>query len=124
VESHYSARSDGETRRSSCDRRVSVYIDCTYLDRLGWEIALHGSYTSAQNPERFGAEKSRIEAAADTELVGNRQHYWRLSRPETWRHLANAGIRYDTSLGDSKEIRSQHGHELVQPLDDDFVVFP
>lgn len=94
------------------------------LDNLGWEIGLHGSYTSSRNPERFEYEKDRIEAVVDTRIVGNRQHHWRLSRPDTWEHLRDAGIRYDTSLGDSNEIEFPQGYELLRPFDDEFVVFP
>ncbi|QLD87207.1 hypothetical protein HWV23_16250 [Natronomonas halophila] len=94
------------------------------LDAFGWEIGLHGSYTSSENPERFEYEKDRIESVVDTEIIGNRQHYWNLSRPETWRHLSKAGIKYDTSLGSSTDIDFQHGYDLVRPFDDEFVVFP
>ncbi|MFW6384748.1 MAG: hypothetical protein ACOCY7_01295 [Halodesulfurarchaeum sp.] len=94
------------------------------LDEFGWEIGLHGSYTSSDDPERFAYEKNRIESAAETEIIGNRQHWWRLSRPDTWRHLHEAGIKYDTSLGDSNGVEFEHGYELVRPFDDEFVVFP
>lgn len=94
------------------------------LDSLGWEIALHGSYTSSENPERFSYEKERIESAIGTEIIGNRQHYWRISKPDTWKHLRDVGIKYDTSLGSSTEIDFQHGYELIRPFNDEFVVFP
>ena len=94
------------------------------LNELGWEIGLHGSYTSSENPERFAREKARIEDVADTEIVGNRQHYWNCSQPTTWRHLRDAGIGYDTSLGSSTKTDFEHGYELLRPFDDEFVVFP
>lgn len=94
------------------------------LDDLGWEIALQGSYTSSENPERFAYEKNRIESTIDTEIIGNRQHYWRLSQPDTWKHLRETGVKYDTSLGSSTEIDFQHGYDLLRPFDDDFIVFP
>lgn len=94
------------------------------LDEFGWEIGLHGSYTSSENPDRFTYEKEHIESVTGTEIIGNRQHYWNLSRPATWHHLQDAGIKYDTSLGSSTEIDFQHGHDLIRPFDDEFVVFP
>lgn len=94
------------------------------LDELGWEIGLHGSYTSSENPDRFAYEKDRIESVSGTEIIGNRQHYWNLSPPETWRHLRDTGIKYDTSLGSSTDIDFQHGYDLIRPFDDEFVVFP
>lgn len=94
------------------------------LEDLGWEIALQGSYTSSENPRRFEYEKERIESMVETEIIGNRQHYWRLSQPDTWEHLRDIGIKYDTSLGSSTEIGFQHGYDLIRPFDDDFIVFP
>jgi len=93
------------------------------LDEFGWEIALHGSYTSSENPDRFAYEKDRIESVAGTEIVDNHQHYWRVSQPDTWHHLQDVGIKYDTSLGSSTEIHFQHVHDLIRPFDDEFVVF-
>ena len=94
------------------------------LDRFGWELALHGSYTSSTDPDRFTTEKARIERAADTTIRGNRQHYWRLSRPDTWRHLRDAGISYDASIGDSHALTFQEGYDLLRPFGNEFVVFP
>lgn len=94
------------------------------LDDLGWEIGLHGSYTSSENPGRFEYEKEHIESVTGTEIIGNRQHYWNLSPPDTWTHLHDAGIKYDTSLGSSTQIDFQHGHDLIRPFDNEFVVFP
>lgn len=94
------------------------------LSEFGWEVGLHGSYTSVESPERLAIEKDRIESIVGAELVGNRQHYWRLAQPDTWRHLRDIGISYDMSLGSSTEIEFQHGYELLRPFDDEFVVFP
>jgi hypothetical protein len=94
------------------------------LSAYGWEIGLHGSYTSSENPDRFAQEKAHVESAVGTEIVGNRQHYWNLERPATWRHLQEAGIKYDTSLGSSDELEFQEGYDLRRPFDDEFVVFP
>lgn len=104
------------------DQKVAATM--SFLNNNGWEISLQGSYTSSENPRRFEYEKNRIESASGATLIGNRQHHWRLSRPDTWDHLRNAGIRYDTSLGSSSEMEFQHGHSLIRPFDDEFVVFP
>ncbi|MFC7071764.1 hypothetical protein ACFQJ7_09970 [Halovenus rubra] len=90
----------------------------------GWEIGLQGSYHSSDNPERFEVEKENIERSVNVELLGNRQHYLRLNRPDTWRSLRDIGIRYDTSLADKYETQPQFGYELIRPFDDEFVVFP
>lgn len=104
------------------DPQVSAML--SYLEDAGWEIALQGSYTSSENPDRFEYEKNRIESVAGTEIIGNRQHHWKLSRPDTWKHLRRAGIKYDTSIGSSDEFQFQNEHELVRPFGDEFIVFP
>jgi hypothetical protein len=90
----------------------------------GWEIGLQGSYNSSNQPERFKSEKETIERSVDVTLLGNRQHYLRLNRSETWLALRDIGVRYDMSLADKKETQPQFGYELIRPFDDEFVVFP
>lgn len=109
-------------RYDVADSQVSAAL--SVLNNHGWEISLQGSYTSSENPQRFEYEKARIESASGATLTGNRQHHWNLSRPDTWKHLREAGIRYDTSLGSSNKMEFQHGYSLIRPFDDEFVVFP
>ncbi|WP_152424921.1 hypothetical protein [Natronococcus jeotgali] len=95
------------------------------LDRHGWEISLQGSFNSSVEPERFAAEKERIELASGTEVNGNRQHHWRLEPPNTWQHLRDVGVKYDTSLGDSHTVSPPRDiGEVIRPFGDEFVVFP
>lgn len=94
------------------------------LSANGWEIGLQGSYLSSTNPGRFKLEKERIERSAGCEVLGNRQHYLRHKRTDTWRHLRDCGIRYDTSLADRFQLEPNWGYELCRPFDDEFVVFP
>lgn len=93
------------------------------LDVGGWEVGLHGSYSSFDDPERLQYEKTKIERVLGHDIVGGRQHY--LNRvPETWEHHREIGLRYDSSLGSSTEYGFQHGYQLKYPFDDDFAVFP
>lgn len=94
------------------------------LNDLGWEIGLQGSYTSGNDRARLAYEKDRIEAITDAKIVGNRQHYLRLTEPDTWKHLRDVGIKYDTSIADKQMIHFQRGYNLKRPFGDDFVVFP
>lgn len=95
------------------------------LDRFGWEIGLQGSYESSVEPERFADEKRKIERETETTPVGNRQHHWKLSPPDTWRQLRDCGIKYDTSLGASHSPQPEYDvSEVIRPFDDEFVVFP
>jgi hypothetical protein len=94
------------------------------LHRDGWEIGLHGSYTSYEDIERLQFEKDRLEALLGTPVLGGRQHYLNLTEPTTWEHHRELGLRYDSSLGSSTEYGFQYGYDVVRPFDDEFVVFP
>ena len=94
------------------------------LDAGGWEVGLHGSYESYRDGDRLSAEKADVEAALGRPVRGGRQHHLKLDAPETWRRQRDAGLRSDSSLGSSDEYGFQHGHGVVRPFDDEFVVFP
>ncbi|MFH1743341.1 MAG: polysaccharide deacetylase family protein [bacterium] len=69
------------------------------LERFEVEIGLHPSYLSSEQSELVALEKQRLEIIAGTVCQGSRQHYLRLTYPETLRHLEAAGLAYDCSLG-------------------------
>ena len=94
------------------------------LERGGWEVGLHGSFDSYREPDRLRYEKETLEATLGHELLGGRQHYLNLDTPDTWRYQADAGLRYDASLGSSSTVGFDHGYEPIRPFDDEFVVFP
>ncbi|SNZ16969.1 hypothetical protein SAMN06269185_2833 [Natronoarchaeum philippinense] len=94
------------------------------LDDGGWEVGLHGSYESYDDPERLAGEKQRIESILGGEVIGGRQHYLNLDVPETWRHHADLGLKYDASLGSSSTYGFQYGDSIHRPFGDEFVVFP
>lgn len=94
------------------------------LDRGGWEVGLHGSYDSFDDPHRLAYEKSELEAVLDGPVRGCRQHYLRLAIPETWRHHRRVGLRYDATLGSGDDWGFDHGYRPKRPFDDTFVVFP
>ncbi|GAA0230331.1 polysaccharide deacetylase family protein [Haladaptatus pallidirubidus] len=93
------------------------------LDDGGWEIGLHGSYDSYDNPDALREQKTALEAALGHRIRGGRQHH--LNRAEsTWDHHREIGLSYDATLGSSSEYGFQHGYEAKRPFDDDFLVFP
>ncbi len=94
------------------------------LDDGGWEIGLHGSYHSPEDPARLSEEKRVLEAVLGRPVVGGRQHHLRLSVPETWRHHREIGLEYDASLGSTTVCGFHHGYRPLRPFDDEFVVFP
>ncbi len=68
----------------------------------GWEVGLHGSIRSAENPALLAREKQRLERLAARPIVGVRQHYMRLRGDTTWLAQEEAGLLYDTSVGSSR----------------------
>jgi hypothetical protein len=104
------------------DPRIGAVVE--RLDDGGWEVGLHGSYRSPTDPDRLRAEKAALEGVLGHPVVGGRQHYLNLERPETWRHHRDIGLRYDASLGSSDAYGFRHGYGVKRPFDDAFVVFP
>lgn len=111
------------TDRYSIDDPDVVDLMRTLLDG-GWEVGLHGSYESYREPNRLRAEKQALEATLGERVRGVRQHYLNLEVPETWAAQADAGLRYDTSLGSSTTYGFRHGYRPFRPFDDEFVEFP
>ena len=94
------------------------------LDGGGWEVGLHGSYHSADDPQRLREEKTVLEDVLGHPVAGGRQHYLQLSVPETWRHHRAIGLEYDATLGSSTDCGFQAGYRPLRPFGDDFLVFP
>jgi hypothetical protein len=62
-------------------------------------IGLHPSWASGDVEDELRNEKKILEKIIDKEITRSRQHYIRLSLPETYRKLISAGIKYDYSMG-------------------------
>ncbi|MFC4549523.1 MULTISPECIES: polysaccharide deacetylase family protein [Halorussus] len=92
------------------------------LDRGGWEVGLHGSFDSYDDPARLRMEKSALETALGRGVTGGRHHHLRHT-PETWKHHREMGLRYDASPGSSSEFGFAR-YQPFRPFGDEFVVFP
>jgi hypothetical protein len=67
------------------------------LEEQEAEIGLHGSYRSARDVRLLVAEKRRLEELG-TRVVGHRYHYLRVDPHHNLEPLAEAGLRYDSTL--------------------------
>ena len=65
----------------------------------GWEIGLHASLSSTESRLRLALEKRELESLLGGTVNGVRQHHLRLRLPNRWEEFADAGFRYDASLG-------------------------
>ena len=70
------------------------------LRSAGFEVGLHASYRAHEDSTRMVAERMRLQAAADAEIVGVRHHYWHLGRDvaAALRAHEEAGLGYDSSI--------------------------
>ncbi len=64
-----------------------------------YEVGLHPSWKSNSKPELLLREKKILETAANVTITKSRQHYIKLSLPETFVQLEAAGIMEDYSMG-------------------------
>lgn len=67
-------------------------------------IGLHPSYNSYNSEEIIVREKNNLEDALGEEVVMSRQHFLRYEEPLTFKLLAKAGIKQDSSVGFRKDI--------------------
>ncbi|MBP8724758.1 MAG: hypothetical protein JPMHGGIA_02233 [Saprospiraceae bacterium] len=63
------------------------------------EVGLHPSYSSYDAPPELFREKLRLDRCLNNPATISRQHFLRLSVPESYRRLLEAGITSDYSMG-------------------------
>ena len=88
-------RADGPVPEAYESRRARLVET---LRAGGAEIALHASYTAADDPAVLAEEQEALEALAGP-LAGQRFHYLRVDPHRNLRELDRLGFRYDSSLG-------------------------
>ncbi|HMH34840.1 MAG TPA: hypothetical protein VK543_17510, partial [Puia sp.] len=65
----------------------------------GYTLGVHPSWQSGDDESLLREEIEWLEELIDRKVAYSRQHYIRLSLPETYRRLLNAGIEKDFSMG-------------------------
>jgi len=71
------------------------------VKRLGdyAKLGIHPSYASNEEPQRVAAEIRSLSNAIKKEITFSRQHFLRLSMPETYRNLIEYDITDDYTMG-------------------------
>lgn len=64
-----------------------------------FEIGIHPSYESQNSLYLIEKESNELQTLMGKEVVLSRQHFLRMSLPDTYRHLAEAGIEVDYTMG-------------------------
>lgn len=72
-------------------------------------VGLHPSYASNQNVETLKKEKQRLENILGRPVTSSRQHYIKLSLPNTYRDLLSVGITDDYTMGFADNIGFRAG---------------
>lgn len=68
------------------------------LHGMGFEIGVHGSYTSYLDFKKLSEEKEILEKVLGKGITGNRQHFGRFEVPYTWR-IHDKLFEYDSTVG-------------------------
>ncbi|MBN1152479.1 MAG: polysaccharide deacetylase family protein [Dehalococcoidia bacterium] len=115
LESRYGAKSTffflaraDDYHRCRYDVR-EVRSDVREIVSSGWEVGLHVAYEGFDVASEIADQKHVIEDLCGTEVLGARNHYLRFRTPESWWAAAEAGLRYDTTLGFWDRIGFRNG---------------
>ena len=91
------------TTGSLYDKNISPYSNAMWqlIKRHAkkYNIGLHPSWRSNKNQSILNREKKVLETAAGMQVTNSRQHYIKLSLPDTFDKLIEAGIENDYSMG-------------------------
>ncbi|MBI4621321.1 MAG: polysaccharide deacetylase family protein [Desulfobacterales bacterium] len=79
------------------------------IDHRGWEIGLHPSWYSFDNIDEMKRQKETLETALDHDVVSVRQHFLHYDIRVTPRIQAEAGLRYDSTLGFNDNVGFRFG---------------
>ncbi|MFI5451786.1 polysaccharide deacetylase family protein [Pedobacter sp. UC225_61] len=73
------------------------------------QIGLHPSYASTTETKKISEELVRLQEIAQKRIDTSRQHFLKLSFPQTYLQLIKAGINHDYSMGYASQIGFRAG---------------
>jgi peptidoglycan/xylan/chitin deacetylase (PgdA/CDA1 family) len=91
------------------NQRCTVAEMIREIDRQGWEIGLHPSWYSFDDADELKRQKESLEQALDNEVISVRQHYLHYDIRVTPAVQAEAGFKYDSTLGFNDNIGFRFG---------------
>lgn len=90
-------------------KRCTVAEMIREIDDRGWEIGLHPTWNTYNDPKELKYQKEQLEGVVGHEIVSVRQHYLNYDIAETPRVHANAGFKFDSTLGFNDNIGFRFG---------------
>jgi hypothetical protein len=94
------------------DERTLTYL--RQLQGVGFELGVHGSYTSLHEPGRL-VEEYEFLRRFGCEVLGGRQHWLRYRGGALFEELRRAEARYDCTVGYSPRIGFRAGASFPYP---------
>jgi peptidoglycan/xylan/chitin deacetylase (PgdA/CDA1 family) len=91
------------------NQRCTVAEIIQEVDRQGWEIGLHPSWYSFDDTDKLKRQKEALEKAVGHDVVSIRQHCLHYDIRVTPRLHAEAGFRYDSTLGFNDNVGFRFG---------------
>jgi len=89
--------------RSDHDRNLphtNAALQKLIVETATWaQVGIHPGFLSSAEPHRIAMEVSRLDGILRQTVTSSRQHFIKLTFPDTYRALANAGITDDFSMG-------------------------
>lgn len=73
------------------------------------DVGIHPSYASNTHPEKLEMEITRLSKILNREVTKSRQHFLRLTLPDTFRSLIDLDIMEDYTIGYASEIGFRAG---------------
>lgn len=110
---------DHQTFRYHLDR-AQVRGLLLRIRQRGYEVALHGGWSSFRSARRLAFQRGRLESLAGQRSPATRQHWLRFDVARTWEAQQEAGFSVDSSLGFNDRPGFRAGTSLpFHPLGDD-----
>ena len=88
------------------------------IDRLGWEIGLHGSVIAARDFDVLRNEKTGLESVVGHEIVSIRNHFLAYDIKITPRIQSDAGFLIDSTQGFNRAVGFRAGTSFPYPCYD------
>lgn len=81
-------------------------------------LGIHPSFGSNRQPSKLKVEINRLQSIIKTEVKRSRQHFLKLSLPETYRNLLEADIEEDYTMGFASQLGFRAGTCTSYPFYD------